>query len=88
MRTALQGTQGDVRLSSLHSRLAAAADRLNLPRSAHEDIPTSQVRPQQGSGMLVYLTQQSQGFCLWSVWPIGICLICLRSSALFTKPDV
>ena len=33
MRTALQGTQGDVRLSSLHGRLAAAADRLNLPRS-------------------------------------------------------
>lgn len=35
MRTALQGTQGDVRLSSLHGRLAAAADRLNLPRYAH-----------------------------------------------------
>ena len=35
MRTALQGTQGDVRLSSLHGRLAAAAERLNLPRSAH-----------------------------------------------------
>lgn len=34
MRTALQGTQGDVRLTSLHARLAAAADRLKLPRSA------------------------------------------------------
>lgn len=34
MRTALQGTQGDVRLTSLHARLAAAADRLDLPRSA------------------------------------------------------
>lgn len=34
MRTSLQGTQGDVRLTSLHARLAAAADRLNLPRFA------------------------------------------------------
>lgn len=34
MRTAVEGTQGDVRLSSLHARLATAADRLNLPRSA------------------------------------------------------
>ena len=34
MRTAVEGTQGDIRLSSLHARLATAADRLNLPRSA------------------------------------------------------
>ena len=31
IRTALQGTQGDVRLTSLHARLAAAAARLGLP---------------------------------------------------------
>ena len=34
MRTAVEGTQGDIRLSSLHARLAAAADRLNLPTCA------------------------------------------------------
>ena len=34
IRTALQGTQGDVRLTSLHARLAAAAARLGLPAYA------------------------------------------------------
>ncbi len=32
IRTALQDVQGDVRLTSLHSRLAAAADRAGLER--------------------------------------------------------
>ncbi len=46
MRTALQGTYGDVRLSSLHGRLAAAADRLNLPRSALDLTLSLQARQQ------------------------------------------
>jgi ATP-dependent exoDNAse (exonuclease V) alpha subunit len=32
IRTALQDVQGDVRLTSLHDRLAAAADSLGLER--------------------------------------------------------
>lgn len=32
IRTALQDTQGDVRLTSLHQRLAAATDSLGLAR--------------------------------------------------------
>ncbi len=49
MRTALQGTQGDVRLSSLHGRLAAAADRLNLPRSALNLMLPLEHFPHQGT---------------------------------------
>lgn len=56
MRTALQGTQGDVRLSSLHDRLAAAADRLDLPRSAR--ILMLALQAQLRSGMLPCFPRQ------------------------------
>ena len=41
IRTALQGTQGDVRLTSLHARLAAAAARLGLPAYVRFLFPLS-----------------------------------------------
>ena len=64
MRTALQGTQGDVRLSSLHGRLAAAADRLNLPRHACSPMLTSQLRPQQDWHAKLPVQAAEGGSCL------------------------